>query len=132
MTQSSVPDPLTKLKTDIQTAQNKVNNLQTGVRLTDIRDQIEDFETKTSMLPSRIAAVRTKGYVFGRNIENRASTLRSDWVGLSLKVLEQTNLHSNRLDMDMRALESVMLSTYIPGCQCKRCSSFLISSQFWN
>lgn len=109
MAQSSVPDPLTKLKTDIQTAQNKVNGLQTGVRLTDIRDQIEDFETKTSMLPSRIAVIRTKGYVFGKNIEERAKTLRSDWVGLSLKILEQTNLHSNRLDMDMRALESVML-----------------------
>jgi hypothetical protein len=106
MTQSSVTDPLTKLKTDIQTAQNKVNDLQSGVRLTDIRDQIEDFETKTSMLPSRIAAMRTKGYVFGKNIENRASILRSDWVGLSLKILEQTNLHSNRLDMDMRALRS--------------------------
>jgi hypothetical protein len=109
MVQSSVPDPLVKLRTDIQTAQNKMNTLQIGVRLTDIRDQLDDFETKTSMLPSRIAAVRTKGYVFGKNIENRAATMRSDWIALSLKVLEQTNLQSNRLDMDMRALESIML-----------------------
>lgn len=108
MAQTTTPDPLTKLKTDIKSAQGKLNTLQSGVRLTSIRDDMEDFDTKTTLLPTRIADVRTQGYVFGIDMEKRAKLLRSQWVILSPKTLEQVNLHSSRLDTDMRTLEAIM------------------------
>ena len=108
MAQTTTPDPLTKLKTDIKFAQDKLNTLQSGVRLTSIRDEMEDFDTKTTLLPTRISDVRTQGYVFGIDMEKRAKLLRSQWVILSPKVLEQVNLQSSRLDTDMRTLEAIM------------------------
>ena len=101
-------DPMAKLQADIQTAQGKINNLQTGVRLTSLRDEIEDHETKTGLLQSKVAAVRTKGYVFGRDLENIAEKLRSQWMSISPKVIEQINMQSNLLDIDLRSLEAVM------------------------
>ena len=106
MAQPNTQDPMAKLKADMQSAQRKMNDLQTGVRLTNIRDEMEDYETKTSMLPSKIAAIRTKGYVFGKEFIKRAQNLRSQWVAISPKVLEQVNLHASKLDVDMRTVEA--------------------------
>ena len=67
MAQQTTPDPMTKLKADMQSAQRKMNDLQAGVRLTNIRDEMEDYEEKSTMLRSKISAIRTKGYVFGKD-----------------------------------------------------------------
>lgn len=108
MTETSSTDPVAKLQADIQSAQSRINNLQTGVRLTDLRDEMEDFETNTSLLSSKVAAVRTNGYVFGRDMEINAGRLRDQWMAVSPKVIEQINMQSNLLDIDLRSLEAVM------------------------
>ncbi len=106
MAQQTTPDPMTKLKADMQSAQRKMNDLQAGVRLTNIRDEMEDYEVKSTMLRSKISAIRTKGYVFGKDFDSRAQNFRSQWVALSPKVLEQVNLHAGKLDVDMRTVEA--------------------------
>lgn len=108
MTETTSQDPMAKLQAGIQSAQGKINSLQTGVRLTYLRDEIEDYETKTSLLQSKVAAVRTKGYVFGKDLENIAEKLRTQWMSISPKVIEQVNMQSNLLDIDLRSLEAVM------------------------
>lgn len=108
MAQTTKPDPLTKLKADIASAQSKLNSLQSGVRLTVILDEMEDFETRTTMLPTRVSDIRSKGYVFDVDLEKKAKLLRSQWVILSPKVLGQVTKQSGVLDVDLRTLEATM------------------------
>lgn len=101
-------DPIVKLQSDIQAAQMKINDLQTEVRLNSLRDEMEDIETKTALLVSRVGAIRTNGYVFQKDLENRAADLRNEWSAISPKIVEQVNIQANLLDIDARAIEIVM------------------------
>lgn len=103
------PNPQEKLKADIRKAQDDLNKLYTGVRLTTIRDQVEDMQTSISALPQRVKDLRGKGYVFDKELENRASNLQAQWTPLQPTIINLTNDQSARLDAEVRGVESLMM-----------------------
>lgn len=108
MAQKTAPDPIAKIKSDISFCQSKYNGLADDARLAGIRDEVEDFETKTRLLPLRIAEVRNKGYVFGRNMEETAGQLRQQWLSLAPGVKAEVDRQSSRLEVEYRALAPLM------------------------
>ncbi len=109
MTQEKAPNPLQELKQKISRVQSDVNTLQSGVRLNSIRDEVEDIENLVSTLPQKLQDVRTKGYVFEKELETKVVALRPQWDLLRPSILAKINQHSMQLDTQVRALEPMML-----------------------
>lgn len=103
------PSPQEKLKADISRAQSDLNSLQTSVRLTTIRDQVEDLHTTVGGLDQRVKDLRAKGYVFDRELESRAAALLQQWTPLQPTVINLANEQAARLDAEMRGIESLMM-----------------------
>ncbi len=103
------PTPAEKLASDIAALQNEVNRMHDDVRLARIRDEVEDLQTKTNGLPSRINTLRTNGYLFGKWMTGRAANLMARWNGMAASVQMQINQQATQLDLDMRNLDSIMM-----------------------
>lgn len=109
MSQETAPDPIQVLQQSIQQAQSDLNSLQNGVRLTNIRDEVEDIETLVSTLPQKLQDVRTRGYVFEKALEPKAVALKPQWDLLRPAILSRINNLSMQLDGEVRGLEPMMM-----------------------
>jgi hypothetical protein len=65
-------DPAQQIASDISSLQSKVGDLQQSVRLAKTRDAVGDLQTTVNGLPQRIASMRTRGYVFEKDMEAQA------------------------------------------------------------
>lgn len=108
-TPTSSPSPIEQLASDIASLQREVNSLQDDVRLSHVRDGIEDLETTTNGLPQRIQNLRDRGYVFEKGLEARAAELKNRWATQRFQITQQISHQANLLDMDMRAIDTMMM-----------------------
>jgi TolA-binding protein len=102
----TTPGPLQQLADDIRSMQSKVGDMQTSVRLTRARDNIEDIQSTINGLTQRIASTRTRGYVFEMSLENQAQELVKSWALLYPSLQSQINIQSAGLQNSLRPIES--------------------------
>ena len=101
----TTPSPAQQIASEISSLQSQIGDLQDKVRLNDARDSVEDLQTTLDGMPQRIASLRTKGYVFGKDMENRAQTFARSWAQLQPGLLAQLNSQSAALTSALRPLE---------------------------
>lgn len=101
-------DPITALGEDIDSLQSKLSSLQEAVRLTSVRTEVEDIGNKTGGLPDRIRGFRSRGYVFKKDLEANAASLKERWATLSPQIQQQISQQTNELDLEMHPVEAAM------------------------
>ena len=116
MTTPSLQDQVNSQLNNIRWSFEK---LQKQVKLTSVRDSLEDFDTKLKGLPQRIMALRNRGYPFERLLETQGNDLVKQWLPLRQTVLANINQQSNLLEASLRPLEAKLgqaaVATRSPG-----------------
>jgi len=98
-------DPVQQMAEEIRSLQSRIGNLQEHVRLTDAQSGVSDLNTTVNGLVQRLATVRTRGYVFGKDLENQAQALVSSWGLLFPNLESQINAQSSTLINSLRPIE---------------------------
>ena len=99
------PNPIQQISEDTHTLQSRVNALQENVRLTRMRDSVEDLQSKVHGMAQRITGLRTRGYVFGKDLEDQARAHFTGWTQLYPNVQAQIALQSSSLTNALRPIE---------------------------
>jgi len=94
-----------KLQEDIQSIQSSMASLQLEVRLSSLRDSVEDLQTKVNNQAQRIRDLRSRGYVFGKELENQANSLAQQWAAVHPSVSSQIESQAMTLQMEMHRIE---------------------------
>jgi len=105
---SETRTPVEELRSEISFLQSQVGRLQAAVRLSNVRDAVEDLQTTVSNLDQQIAGLRTRGYIFGKGIESQAADFEEQWRRLYPSVNNQITQQSNALQAGMRTIDSGM------------------------
>jgi hypothetical protein len=99
-------DPQTQIQNDISSLQSRLNELHSKVQLVDIRDTIEDLQSKAGGLESRIKDLRSRNYVFEKNLETKAVEIGGNWNRMSSNLNLQLNQQSSNLQMALTPVEN--------------------------
>jgi len=100
--------PAEQLKSEISSLSSQVGRLQDAVRLSSVRDAVEDLQTTVSNLDQKIADLRTRGYVFGKGLENQAADFETQWRRLYPSIKAEIDKGANTLGAAMRSIDSRM------------------------
>ena len=101
-------DPNQQLAEDIRTLQGKINDFQQSVRLTDTRTAVQELQATVTGLPQQIAGLRTRGYVFEKDMEGQAAGYAQQWAALYPSLSSQLDNQSASLGVFLRPLEAQM------------------------
>jgi hypothetical protein len=101
----TVPSPIQQTANDINALKTKIGWLQESVRLTKARDAVEDVQTNIHGMAQRITGLRTRGYVFEKDLENQAKAFTDSWALLCPNVQSQINVQANILMNALRPIE---------------------------
>ena len=101
----ATPSPAQQIADEIRGLQSKVGDLQGSVHLSNARDTVEDLQTSVNGLAERIASLRTRGYVFEKDLENQGQTLSKIWINLYPNLESQINQQSSALENALRPIE---------------------------
>ncbi|MBC7260782.1 MAG: hypothetical protein H5T63_02100 [Chloroflexi bacterium] len=82
-----------------------MNTLHPKVRLTDLRDAVEDLQTNIANLPNKVRDLRSRGYPFGKDWESRAADLAQQWASLQPRVSAQIEQQAMALELALRPIE---------------------------
>src|SRR5437870_4363657 len=99
-------DPAQQLASDISGLQNDVNSLQAKARLTDSRDALAALDTTVSGMPQHVRDIRARGYIFEKDLEEKASDFNSRWPSLRGSVQQQIDQQASQLEVELRPIES--------------------------
>lgn len=95
-----------QVQNEIQSLQSTVGDLQSSVRLTDIRDRIEDLGSTVSGLDRRIESLRQGGYAFEKELEGQAKELGREWSKMAPGLEREVESEATILENSLRPLES--------------------------
>jgi len=73
------PTPVEQMARDISQAQSNLGSLQTKARLSSLLDQVEDLQSDIAGLPTVLADLRQRGYVYEKKLETTAQTMADRW-----------------------------------------------------
>ncbi len=104
----ATPNPVEQFSEDVRALQNKISSLQQSVQLTKTRDSVEDVQTNVNGMTQRILGLRTRGYVFEKDLESQAQAFVASWALLYPNLQAQINLQSNALVNALRPVEMQM------------------------
>jgi acyl carrier protein phosphodiesterase len=104
----TTPNPAQEISSAISALQSKVKSLQEQVRLTRERDALEDLQTTVGGLVQRLASLRTRGYVFEKDLEAQAQALTRSWSLLYPNFQTTINSQSNTLMNALQPIERQM------------------------
>ncbi len=102
----TTPNPSEQLTSDLSALQSRVDSLQKGVRLTNTRDAVEDLQTTVNNLSQRVADLRTRGYVFGKDMETKSAGFISQWSSIIPSITATINQQAANLELALRPLET--------------------------
>jgi hypothetical protein len=125
----TTPSPAQQIAAQIKELQSKVIDLQGKVRLSSVRDSIEDLQTTVTGLGQRITTLRTRGYVFGKDLESQAKTLADGWIKLYPSLGAQVSVQANTLAAAIRPVETQMTQLVAAGANPLGARSLLNSAQ---
>jgi phage shock protein A len=89
----------------IDSLRYKVESLQSDVRLASLRDGLEDNDTKVNGLTPCVQDLRNQGYVFGKDLESKASGYQRQWQAMRQNVVKEIDRQSPLLEAELRPLE---------------------------
>ncbi|NOY97758.1 MAG: hypothetical protein GXP40_00940 [Chloroflexi bacterium] len=98
--------PVEQLRSDINALQSSLRELQNAVRLSSIRDNVEDLQTTVNGMDQRIAALRERGYAFEKELENQAADFAQQWAALAPGITRQIETQAAKLEASLRPLET--------------------------
>ena len=101
-------EPVDELAGEISSAQSDVNSLQDDVQLTSLRSDVEDVDNSADGLPQRIADLRSRGYVFDKDLEGRVQDLKARWDQQRGLVLSEISRQNSELVSDLHGIEALM------------------------
>jgi hypothetical protein len=104
----ATPNPAQQISDDIHALQSKISSFQESVQLTEARDAIEDVQTNVKGLAQRIINLRTRGYIFEKDLEGQAQAFVESWAQLYPSLQSQINLQSSMLTNSLRPIERQM------------------------
>ena len=104
----ATPNPVQEISEEIRLLQTRVNDLQGSVQLTRTREAVEQIQTNVNGMVQRIANLRTRGYVFEKDLEGQAQALASSWALLNPNLQSQISTQSSMLGNDLRPIEMQM------------------------
>ncbi len=105
---TTTPTPAEQLASDIQSLRSSISSLQSRVKLSSLRDGIEDLETTVTGLGQRIQGLRARSYVFEKGLESQAVDFNNRWKVTKPSVIQQINQQAASLEIAMRGLEAQM------------------------
>jgi len=97
-----------ELASEIRRLEREVASLQSDVRLTRLRDEVEDLGTTASRLVERVKDVRARGYAFEKALQGDARDLERRWAGLRRRVFKQIDRETAALERELRSVEGRM------------------------
>jgi hypothetical protein len=101
-------NPALQMADDIRALQSRVGDLQDRVRLNNAVGAVSDMNTTVTGLPQRIAALRTRGYVFEKDMEPQAQAMIASWALLFPNLQTQINQQTAMLIGSLRPIELQM------------------------
>ena len=104
----TTPNPVQEISEEISALQTRVNTLQGSVQLTKSREAVEQLQTNVNGMAQRILSLRTRGYVFEKDMESQAQAFASSWAQLYQNLQAQINTQSSALVNDLRPIEMQM------------------------
>jgi hypothetical protein len=104
----TTPNPAQEISSEISSLQSKIGDLQEHVRLTSARDAVEDLQTTVNGMAQRVASLRTRGYVFEKDLEGQAKAFAESWTLLYPNLQAQVNSQSTTLINALRPIELQM------------------------
>jgi hypothetical protein len=93
---------------EVSALQAQVSRLQDKVRLSEVRDGVEDLQTRVHSLPHRVANLRRGGYAFEKELEDEAVDIVRQWGALQPSLTSQINQQSTGLQAGLRPIENQM------------------------
>jgi prefoldin subunit 5 len=108
MTSNTTPTPAEQLASDIQSLQRDVNSLQSEVKLSSLRDAVEDLDTAMTGLKQRVKDLRSRGYAYEKGLEDKVADMMRRWQSLKPSVQMQINQQAATLEASMRTVETQM------------------------
>jgi chromosome segregation ATPase len=104
----ATPASAQDISSQIRDLQSRVSDLQGKVRLTALRDAVEDLQSTVNGMAQRIAGLRTTGYVFEKDLEGQAKAFVEAWAMLYPNVQMQINTQATNLQNTLRPIELQM------------------------
>jgi DNA repair exonuclease SbcCD ATPase subunit len=89
----------------IESLEREMASLQSGVRLTRLRDLVEDLGSTATRLKEWVRELRGRGYVFEKALAGDAADLERRWNALRIKVVRQTDKEAASLEKELSELE---------------------------
>jgi hypothetical protein len=105
---TSPPNPESRISSDISFIEMDMRRLHSQVRLSTLRDRVEDLETKTKGFPQRVANSRARQYAFESNLEDRAEDLRQRWMAIRNNLQAEIHRQGQQLEKDIAPIEAQM------------------------
>ena len=106
MPDTAQPTSQEKFNSLMNSIQSNLTSLQSGVQLSSAQDALEDLDTRINGLPGRVKELRTRGYVFGKGMENTTADLRRRWLMLRSTVENEINRQAPRLQSELAPYET--------------------------
>ncbi len=101
----ATPSPAGQISEEISNLQSRISSLQESVQLIKARGAVEDVQTNVKGMAQRILSLRTRGYVFEKDLEAQAQALVDSWALLYPNLQSQINLQSSGLVSSLRPIE---------------------------
>ena len=95
-----------QVKSEIRSLQSSVGDLHSSVRMTDIRDRIEDLSSSVNGMDRRIKSLREGGYAFEKELEKMAADFEKEWRGIAPNLELQIDQEASNLQRSLRPLET--------------------------
>ncbi|MCJ7626564.1 MAG: hypothetical protein MUO76_23985, partial [Anaerolineaceae bacterium] len=99
-------DPIQKNTLEIDSLQREIHGLNTKVRLSALRDRVEDVESTAKGFAQRVADIRGRKYAFGQTLADQGKDLAQRWRPLRTDVQNQINLEASKLERSIQPLEA--------------------------
>ena len=102
---SEQTSPAEQLQRDISNLQRRVSSLEDQVRLGAVRDTVEDVQSTINTFDQKIADLRKRGYVFGKNLEDKAADFEGQWRQLVPSINREIETQTGQLQENMRSVD---------------------------
>lgn len=99
----------------IDSVERKLTSLQSGVRLTRLRDDVEDLGSTATRLKEWVRELRGRGYVFEKALAGDAADLERRWNALRIKVVRQIDKETASLEKALPQLERQLMRLSAKG-----------------
>ena len=101
----TTPSPIEQLHSEIDALQTRIGWMQDSARLKTALDAIEDLQTSVNGMLQRVIGLRTKGYVFEKDLEAQAADFSRQWSEIHPSLVTQINMQSSSLQGSLRSIE---------------------------